>query len=79
VLGGGVALMLNVDMHVSSIMSTFSFGNLSRGMVPGMMLSQTLLSQVGTALSSDLYLADSVASAREALDLRLVHEVRPST
>jgi enoyl-CoA hydratase/carnithine racemase len=42
VLGGGIALMLNTDLHLSSMTSTFSFGNLSRGMVPGMMLSQTL-------------------------------------
>lgn len=47
VVGGGVALMLNTVLRLASVTSTFSFGNLSRGMVPGMFLSHTLQSHIG--------------------------------
>ena len=42
VVGGGVALALHSHVLLGAAASTLSFGNMSRGAVPGMRLSRTL-------------------------------------
>jgi 2-(1,2-epoxy-1,2-dihydrophenyl)acetyl-CoA isomerase len=42
VVGGGVACMLHTDVRVAPSSTTFSFGNVSRGHVPIMLLSKRL-------------------------------------
>jgi len=41
-VGGGVALAMHAHVRLGFAACTCSFGNLSRGAVPGMLLSQTL-------------------------------------
>jgi enoyl-CoA hydratase/carnithine racemase len=69
VVGGGVALSLNTSFRGAASMSTISFGNLSRGAVPGMLLSQTIARTGVFAHSSACYLSDCLSHACEAFNL----------
>ena len=75
VVGGGLALMLNCDYRVSAESTTFSFGNLPRGVCPGMLLSENLVKILGVGETMDLYLNDWDCSADECRKLGLLHDV----
>jgi enoyl-CoA hydratase/carnithine racemase len=66
-VGGGNAYALNHMVRVCAHSTTISFGNLSRGAVPGMMLSQTLPHTIGFLNASTLYLLDLTLSAYGAV------------
>ena len=61
VLGGGLAMAMLADLSVLDANASVCFGNLSRGMVPCMLLS--LHFALGLAEALDLYLTDDIASA----------------
>eukprot|EP00438_Fugacium_kawagutii_P029644 Skav206952 [mRNA] locus=scaffold6419:44576:47632:- [translate_table: standard] len=61
VLGGGLAMALLGDLRVIDANASVCFGNLSRGMVPCMLLSLHFAMALGEAM--DLYLTDDVQSA----------------
>jgi len=69
VVGGGVALALNMNVRVAAFMSTISFGNLSRGAVPGMLLAVNVVRSGGFARAVAFYLADSMIHASDAYNL----------
>eukprot|EP00439_Symbiodinium_sp_Y106_P079420 s988_g18.t1 len=60
VLGGGLAMALLCDLRVLDHQSSLSLGNLSRGMVPCMLLSCHLLLSFSSAM--DLYLTDDACT-----------------
>ncbi|CAE7837283.1 DGA1 [Symbiodinium sp. CCMP2592] len=60
VLGGGLAMALLCDLRVLDHQSSLSLGNLSRGMVPCMLLSCHLLLSLSSAM--DLYLTDDACT-----------------
>mmetsp|Transcript_41930 Transcript_41930/g.96215 ORF Transcript_41930/g.96215 Transcript_41930/m.96215 type:complete len:326 (+) Transcript_41930:58-1035(+) len=62
-VGGGVAYALSGNVRMCEARTTISFGNLSRGAVPGMHLSRTLPTAVGLSQAFALYLQDSTMSA----------------
>ena len=61
VLGGGLAMAMLADLRVLDANASVCFGNLSRGMVPCMLLS--LHFALGLAEALDFYLTDDIASA----------------
>lgn len=61
VLGGGLAMALLGELRVIDANASVCFGNLSRGMVPCMLLSLHFAMALGEAI--DLYLTDDVQSA----------------
>ena len=63
ILGGGLAMAMLADLRVLDIAATVSLGNLSRGMVPCMLLSWLLPASIGLAEAMALYLTDDVISA----------------
>ena len=63
ILGGGLAMAMLADIRVLDIAATVSLGNLSRGMVPCMLLSWLLPASIGLAEAMELYLTDDVISA----------------
>mmetsp|Transcript_145 Transcript_145/g.391 ORF Transcript_145/g.391 Transcript_145/m.391 type:complete len:328 (+) Transcript_145:62-1045(+) len=65
-VGGGVAYALSGNVRMCEAKTTISFGNLSRGAVPGMHLSRTLPAAVGLSQAFAIYLQDSTMSASMA-------------
>lgn len=78
VLGGGLATMLHADYRISTTDSTFHYGNLSRGVCPGLLLSENLERMVGGTEAMRLYLQDHTLTAEEAHTLGLIHDVAPT-
>ncbi|WP_080424809.1 type I polyketide synthase [Burkholderia ubonensis] len=78
VVGGGLAAMLNADYRVCTADAIFNFGNLPRGVCPGMFLSESLERVVGWKWATELYLNDYTLSADQALAIGLVNEIRPN-
>lgn len=78
VLGGGVAAMLNADYRICTADATFSYGNISRGVCPGMLLSESLEHLVGQKWAMELYLNNYTLTAAEALTIGLVNEILPT-
>jgi len=72
VVGGGVALSLQTHERLGPPATTVSFGNLSRGAVPGMRLSVTLRRAHGLVSSMSLYQRDSLIDMSDALGEKLI-------
>jgi hypothetical protein len=76
VVGGGVALSLNTTIRGSACCATISFGNLSRGAVPGMLLSRTIGRTCGCARSLACYLTDGLLHASHSLTMGFCNHIR---
>jgi len=77
IVGGGLALSLNCDWRVALKTSTIDFGNLPRGVCPGMMLSANMESFVQRGHSFDMYLQPGSygMTMKEALEKGIVQEI----
>ncbi|CAE8597528.1 unnamed protein product [Polarella glacialis] len=70
VLGGGLAIAMLADFRVVECGATLSLGNLSRGMVPCMLLTHTLPTNLGNLSKAlELYLSDDALPASSVLEL----------
>lgn len=77
-VGGGNAFALNHTVRACDHKTTISFGNISRGAVPGMILSQTLPCTSGLIGGIDLYLMDGTFSAYGANKAAFMTKIFPS-
>jgi len=75
VLGGGLAASLNADYRIGTIDTQFNYGNMPRGVCPGLLLSSHLTETLGFATANALYMNDDTLSAEDALSSGLIHEV----
>ena len=78
VVGGGLAAMLNADYRIAHAGANFNYGNLPRGVCPGLLLSHNLGMTVGHRAATDLYMNDVTCTAAEAREMGLVNEVYAS-
>jgi phthiocerol/phenolphthiocerol synthesis type-I polyketide synthase C len=78
VVGGGLAAMLNADYRIADASTSFNYGNLPRGVCPGLLLSHNLAMTVGHRAATDLYMNDATTTAAEAQAIGLVNEVASS-
>ena len=75
VMGGGLAAMLNADARICTREATINYGNLPRGVCPGMLLSESLERLVGKRWANELYLNDYTVDADTALEIGLVNQL----
>jgi len=77
IVGGGLALSLNCDWRVALKNTTIDFGNLPRGVCPGMMLSRNMESFVQRGNSFNMYLQPGSygMTMKEALEKGIVQEI----
>jgi len=75
-VGGGVAYSLNNPLRFADSKASACFGNLSRGAVPGMVLSTNLPQAIGMANAMDIYLTDSTFSAYALVKAGYLHGVQ---
>ena len=75
VMGGGLAAMLHADYRVCAGDATINYGNLPRGVCPGMLLSESLERLVGKRWATELYLNDYTVAADTALEIGLVNQL----
>ena len=78
-IGGGVALALAADWRVCPEATTFTFGNLPRGVNPILMFSRALPLMVGRSPAFQIYVEDAALSSWELRSLGLVNEVVADT
>jgi enoyl-CoA hydratase/carnithine racemase len=77
-IGGGVELALLCDLTFATEESTFAFGEVKRGLMPGNGGTQRLSRRIGTARALDMILTGRTVSAHEALAMGLVEYVVPA-
>ena len=80
IVGGGFAAMLNSDYRilVDDDTTVLNYGNMPRGVCPGVMLSTNLPRMVGETNAFNAYLQDAFFSPQEAVAMGLVNESQPS-
>ena len=78
-IGGGVAACLNTDYVVAEASTTFLHGNLSRGVCPLGLLSQTFIQTLGRSRALEIYLQDAKLDSAAAAEIGLVDELRVKT
>ena len=76
-IGGGVELTLLCDFAFAADKSSFAFGEVKRGLIPGNGGTQRLSRRIGTARALDMILTGRTVSASEALSIGLVQYVVP--
>ena len=76
-IGGGVELTLLCDFAFAADHSSFAFGEVKRGLIPGNGGTQRLSRRVGTARALDMILTGRTVKADEALSIGLVQYVVP--
>lgn len=77
VMGGGFGLACVVDVAIASETATFRLPETSLGVVPAQ-VGPFLVERLGYAETKRLAVTGGTLDARQALALRLVHEVHPS-
>lgn len=75
VVGGGLALALTMTRRAVVPGCTMSFGNLSRGVSPLLLLSRTLPQIAGHVAATSLYLEDGILDAASACRLGIADEI----
>ncbi|MEM7446462.1 MAG: SDR family oxidoreductase, partial [Pseudomonadota bacterium] len=75
VMGGGMAAALIGDYRIAAADALFNYGNLPRGVCPGMTMSESLARNVGQAWATELYMNDFTLSADEAKAIGLINDV----
>ncbi|NER96523.1 MAG: enoyl-CoA hydratase/isomerase family protein, partial [Symploca sp. SIO1B1] len=75
VMGGGLAAILNADYRICAKDALFNYGNLPRGVCPGLLLSENLERTVGKLWATELYINDYTITAQEAYEIGLVNEI----
>ena len=75
VMGGGLAAILNADYRICAKDTLFNYGNLPRGVCPGVLLSENLERTVGKLWATELYINDYTVTAQEAYEIGLVNEI----
>jgi len=80
IVGGGFAAMLNSDYRilVDDESTVLNYGNMPRGVCPGVMLSANLPRMVGETNAFSAYLQDAFFSPQEVVSMGLVNECQPS-
>ena len=76
VVGGGLAACLNCDYTIAAATTSFQHGNLSRGVCPLGLLSQTFVQTVGRGRALEIYLQDAKLTCETAVEIGLVDEMR---
>ena len=74
-LGGGVAFALAADYCTCSVLSTFNFGNLPRGVNPIFMFSRALTLTTDYPTSYSIYVENAYLTSNQASAYGLVDEV----
>mmetsp|Transcript_3682 Transcript_3682/g.6591 ORF Transcript_3682/g.6591 Transcript_3682/m.6591 type:complete len:370 (-) Transcript_3682:92-1201(-) len=77
-VGGGVAYSLNNPVRFADSKASACFGNLSRGAVPGMVLSRNIPEALGLHGALDIYLTDSTYSTAACVKAGYLHGVQAS-
>lgn len=77
-VGGGVAYSLNNPVRFADSKASACFGNLSRGAVPGMVLSSNIPQALGLHGALDIYLTDSTYSTSACVKAGYLHGVQAS-
>ncbi|CAK8998477.1 unnamed protein product [Durusdinium trenchii] len=77
-VGGGVAYSLNNPVRFADSKASACFGNLSRGAVPGMVLSSNIPQALGLQGALDIYLTDSTYSTYACVKAGYLHGVQSS-
>jgi acyl transferase domain-containing protein/enoyl-CoA hydratase/carnithine racemase/NADPH:quinone reductase-like Zn-dependent oxidoreductase/acyl carrier protein len=80
IVGGGFAAMLNSDYRilVDDDTTVLNYGNMPRGVCPGVMLSTNLPRMVGETNAFSAYLQDAFFTPQEVVSMGLVNECQPS-
>ncbi len=78
VMGGGMAAALIGDYRIAASDALFNYGNLPRGVCPGMLLSESLSRTVGPGWATELYLNDFTLTAEQAKTIGLVNDIARS-
>ncbi|MDA4128954.1 MAG: enoyl-CoA hydratase/isomerase family protein [Thaumarchaeota archaeon] len=76
-VGGGLELLLALDIVLASPEAKFGLTELNVGLIPGGGGSQRLPRLVGIRKAKEMIFTGSLISAQEALELRLVNRVVP--
>ncbi|CAE7283840.1 unnamed protein product [Symbiodinium necroappetens] len=77
-VGGGVAYSLNNPVRFADSKASACFGNLSRGAVPGMVLSSNIPQALGLHGALDIYLTDNTYSTYACVKAGYLHGVQGS-
>lgn len=78
VLGGGLAISLFGDYVLCSESATFQVGELSRGIYPAALLTQTLAEAAGAEAATRLYLTEVKLTGAQALEMGVAQALAPS-
>ncbi|CAJ1332904.1 unnamed protein product [Effrenium voratum] len=77
-VGGGVAYSLNNPVRFADNKASACFGNLSRGAVPGMVLSSNIPQALGLQGALDIYLTDNTYSSYACVKAGYLHGIQGS-
>jgi len=73
VVGGGLALALNTDLRIVSSDCNIQYGNLSRGVCPGLFLSKSMPDLIGSVKTLELYMNEKNISIDFAKETGIIN------